>query len=197
MLATYGMVVRLSVLIPLMAMTAGCDSLKNKSSEEIGKSGGAVAGAVGGNLLGQKFGKVGETVGTVGGLVIGQYIGQQFGTYLDEGSRQEMNKAAQATLKTGKVQTWSSPDGKTKGSTKVVANPVGTPKECDTVRMTAVQDDGSEREEDVTLCPDGDQYEIADQQTGTTPTVGATIDGYVDTAKEKAGAVFERITDAF
>lgn len=194
MYAHFRIFVRLPVLCILAVSIAGCEG---RSSEETGKTVGAVGGAAGGYVLGAKYGQLGQSIGTVGGALLGGYIGQQFGAYLDEGSRQEMNKAAQATLKTGKVQTWASPDGKTTGNTRLVANPAGIPKGCDTVRMKAVLDNGDEKEEDVTLCPDGKEYRIADQTAGESPSITDTIGDYADTAKEKAGEMLDAVTGAF
>jgi surface antigen len=196
-------VYRARVAIACLSLIGGCDTIESSDKETIGATAGAAACGVIGTQFGTSLPTWAQPMVVAGGAVACGYVGKQIGAYLDEQDRQSMNEAAQQALKTGKVQSWSSPDGKVKGSAQIVRNAVPTDKEsnCKTIRQTVTLANGSKKQEDLLTCkgPDGRwaiQQDAAVAGAGPAPESGSTAGGALDWAKDKAGTLSDAISNA-
>ena len=150
------------ILSVLCISLSGCQHLQSMSSKDMATAIGATVGGVGGYMLGGKH----KDLWTVGGVAAGAFVGNRIGQYLDETSKQKMEKSSQKAIVTGKSQDWSNPNQGVSGHVEVVEdNGVrstdGTAnKPCRTVRQTIWLKDGTETSEDVTACQGANGWEM-------------------------------------
>lgn len=109
------------VLSIAIGLSAGCAELDRLSQEQLGTGIGALAGGVGGALVGTQFGSgTGQLIATVVGAVGGAWVGNQIGAYLDERDRKRAAEAVQQATVTGQPQVWQNPDSGVSGKAEVV-----------------------------------------------------------------------------
>jgi len=93
---------RLSVLIMISLLLAGCTA----SRQDVGVIGGSVVGG----LLGSQFGQgSGQVAAVVAGSVLGGLIGGSVGKSMDEQDQARANLALEKN-RTGQTTQWSNPD---------------------------------------------------------------------------------------
>lgn len=105
---------RLFVCCILILTFSGCNATK----EQLGTGIGAAAGAGLGYVLGGKY----QNVAAIGGAVAGAVIGSQIGKYLDKRDKERMNEVTQKAIVTGKDQSWTNPENRTRGRARVVSS---------------------------------------------------------------------------
>lgn len=86
--------------------------------EKVGTGLGAAAGGVvGGVFAKDKY----KPLAIAAGVIAGGFIGNKIGKYLDERDKQRMQEVTQKAIITGKDQSWTNPEAKTRGSARVVS----------------------------------------------------------------------------
>ena len=179
----------------------GCEGSKRDTAALIGAGVCSAAGTyLGGNLP-----TLVRSAAIGGSALICGYIGQQIGDLLDEQDRQTANKAAQQALATGKVQRWSNPETKTSGKSTIIGTSSKLTdkgrRPCKTSQNTVTLADGKSFSENMTICQgaDGQWQPQSDTATasGPAPADSSATGGVLDTAKEKAGELYDKVKGAF
>jgi len=101
-----------------IGLTACDTSAIKENTKEIST---VIGGAVGG-VIGSKIGKGnGRTAAIIGGTLLGAYLGSELGKYLEEQDQKAHLKTTKKALSTGKTQSWTNPDTKTSGKSRIVS----------------------------------------------------------------------------
>lgn len=141
----------------------GCTSTgKSQDKEQIGLQVGGVVGGVAGAVAAKKLGmgSQGKQWGIVGGALAGAVVGSALGKKLDDSDREEMARAAQTALDSGKKVSWSSPQSGNKGSAETFpANDGSRTSECKVVRQTVTSQKKTESE-DLKMCKTNSGWEV-------------------------------------
>lgn len=112
-------------------LLTSCETMGTKES-----IGGVIGGGIGGILGNKASSKKDRNTGTALGVAIGAWLGSGIGRHLDEQDRMRMEQTTRRALATGQTQTWSNPDNKTRGESRVVA----TQKKTDPIKVPVLKD---------------------------------------------------------
>lgn len=137
------------------------DTMRNAGPGEIGlnkSTGGLLAGAALGGLLGSKLGKGdGRLIGTAVGVLGGAWLGHRLGTRLDEADYGYENRAARSALAAPMARqvAWKNPDSGNRGTVR--AGPARRGPDGGTCREIerSVVIDGARQTADALACRDG------------------------------------------